>query len=233
VPIVITSLGARPDVYEAVHSYGGVVLHDVTTDTFARKAVDKGADGLIAVAAGAGGHAGTQSPMALVQEIRRWWDGPLVLSGAIATGRSVVAAKVLGADLASIGSAFIATTEANAADAYKAMIVESAAEDILYTSHFTGVYGNYLKPSIVRAGLDPDSLAQADPTKMDFSSAKAWKDIWGCGQGIGAVREICPAGDVVHRLCREYDAALAELAASNPSRPQASEVRNPQHHDPQ
>jgi nitronate monooxygenase len=215
VPVVITSLGVRPDVYDAVHSYGGIVLHDVTTDTFARKAVDKGADGLVAVAAGAGGHAGTQSPMALVQEIRRWWDGPLALSGAIATGRSVLAARILGADFAYIGSAFIATTEACAGDAYKAMVVESDAEDILYTSHFTGVHGNYLKPSIVRAGLDPDSLAEADAARMDFSSAKAWKDIWGCGQGIGAVREICPAGDVVNRLCREYDAALAEMAALN------------------
>jgi nitronate monooxygenase len=217
VPIGITSLGARSDVYDAVHAYGGVVLHDVTTDSFARKAVDKGADGLIAVAAGAGGHAGTQSPMALLQEIRQWWDGPLALSGAIATGRSVLAARVMGADFAYIGSAFIATREANAADAYKAMIVESGAEDIVYTSHFTGVPGNYLKPSIIRAGLDPAALADADPTQMDFSSAKAWKDIWGCGQGIGAVREIYPARDVVDRLCREYDAALAELAALNPS----------------
>lgn len=221
VPIVITSLGARSDVYEAVHAYGGIVLHDVTTNAFARKAVDKGADGLIAVAAGAGGHAGTQSPLALVQEIRQWWDGPLALSGAIATGRSVLAAQVMGADFAYIGSAFIATREANAAEAYKAMIVESGAEDILYSSHFTGVHGNYLKPSIVRAGLNPDTLAdvEADPGKMEFSSAKAWKDIWGCGQGIGAIREICPAGEVVDRLCREYDAALAELAVLSPSRP--------------
>jgi nitronate monooxygenase len=218
VPIVITSLGARSDVYEAVHSYGGMVLHDVISNTFAHKAVAKGADGLIAVAAGAGGHAGMQSPMALLQEIRQWWAGPLVLSGAIATGRSVLAARVMGADLAYIGSAFIATREANAADAYKAMIVASGAEDIVYTSHFTGVHGNYLKPSIVRAGLDPLALAEADPKVMDFSSAKAWKDIWGCGQGIGAIREVAAAGDVIHRLCREYDAALEELVALPSSR---------------
>lgn len=212
VPIVITSLGARPDVYEAVHSYGGIVLHDVINNSFARKAVEKGADGLIAVAAGAGGHAGTQSPMALIQEIRQWWDGPLVLSGAIATGRAVLAAQAMGADLAYIGSAFIATDEANAAPDYKAMVVRSGAEDIVYTSSFTGVHGNYLKPSIIRAGLDPAALEAADPSKMDFSQTKAWKDVWGAGQGIGAVTEVVPAAALVERLCREYEDALREFA---------------------
>ncbi|HEY0836096.1 MAG TPA: nitronate monooxygenase family protein [Azospirillum sp.] len=212
VPVIITSLGARPDVYEAVHAYGGIVLHDVINNTFARKAIDKGADGLIAVAAGAGGHAGTLSPMALVQEIRQWWNGPLALAGSIATGRAVLAAQVMGADLAYIGSAFIATHEANAADAYKAMIVESGAEDIVYTNWFTGVHGNYLKPSIRRSGLDPDALEVADPSRMDFSKARAWKDIWGSGQGIGAVRAVRPAAAVVDQLCREYDEALEACA---------------------
>jgi len=212
VPIVITSLGARPDVYEAVHSYGGIVLHDIINNTFARKAIEKGADGLIAVAAGAGGHAGTISPMALIQEIRAWWDGPLALSGAIATGRAILAAQVMGADLAYIGSAFIATEEANAPETYKSMIVDSGAEDIVYTNLFTGVHGNYLKPSIARAGLDPNALEVSDPSKMDFSKAKTWKDIWGAGQGIGAVREVRPAAAVVDQLCREYDAALEECA---------------------
>jgi nitronate monooxygenase len=217
VPIVITSLGAREDVNQAVHSYGGIVLHDVINDRFAHKAIEKGADGLIAVAAGAGGHAGTLSPFALVQEIRAWWSGPLVLSGAISTGRALLAAQAMGADLGYIGSAFIATHEANADEAYKRMIVESRADDIVYTNFFTGVHGNYLKPSIRRAGLDPDQLPSADPTKMDFSSgsskAKVWRDIWGSGQGIGAIDAIVSAEERIARLKREYDMAIAELAA--------------------
>ena len=208
VPIVITSLGARPELNEAVHSYGGLVLHDVIDDRFARKAIEKGADGLVAVASGAGGHAGTLSPFALVQEIRAWFDGPLALSGAIATGGAVLAAQAMGADFGYIGSAFIATSEANAVDDYKRMIVDSAAADVTYTNLFTGVHGNYLRPSIVAAGLDPDSLPVSDPSTMDFGSgkakAKAWKDIWGCGQGIGAVREIMPTAELVARLQREY-----------------------------
>lgn len=221
VPIVVTSLGARQDVYEAVHGYGGIVLHDVVNDVFARKAVEKGADGLIAVAAGAGGHAGTISPFALVQEIRRWWNGPLALAGCMATGRAVLAAQAMGADLAYMGSAFIATTEANAHEDYKAMIVDSSADDVLYTSHFTGVAGNYLKPSIRRAGLNPDDLGEGKSAGMDFSDgsdAKAWRDVWGCGQGIGAVRAVEPAAAVVDRLAREYDAALDELAAVRAAR---------------
>ena len=214
VPIMITSLGAREDVYQAAHSYGGVVLHDVITDAFARKAIEKGADGLIAVAAGAGGHAGTISPFALVQEIRAWFDGPLALSGAIATGGAVLAAQAMGADFAYIGSAFIATDEANAAADYKQAIVNSAASDIVYTNLITGVHGNYLKPSLRAAGLDPDNLPDSDPSKMDFSgsAAKAWKDIWGSGQGIGAVRAVVPAAELVARLAREYGAARARLA---------------------
>ncbi len=215
VPIIITSLGARPEVNAAAHSYGGIVLHDVITNAFARKAIEKGADGLIAVAAGAGGHAGVISPFALIQEIRSWWDGPLVLSGAIATGRAVLAAQAMGADLAYIGSAFIATDEANAQPGYKEMIVQSAAHDIVYTNLITGVHGNYLKPSLVKAGLDPDHLPQSDASKMNFSegSTKAWKDIWGAGQGIGAVHEVVPAADLVARLSREYHAARKMLAA--------------------
>jgi nitronate monooxygenase len=216
VPIVITSLGARPEVNEAVHGYGGIVLHDVISDRFARKAVEKGADGLIAVAAGAGGHAGVQSPFALIQEIREWFDGPLLLSGSIASGAAVLGALAIGADLAYIGSAFIATQEAQAAEGYKQMIVDSRAEDIVYTSLFTGVHGNYLKPSIRAAGLDPDNLPASDPSKMNFASdrpAKAWKDIWGCGQGISAVRSVPPAGELVERLIREYQAARASLIA--------------------
>ncbi len=215
VPIVITSLGAREDVYEAVHGYGGIVFHDVIDDFFARKAVAKGADGLVAVAAGAGGHAGTISPFALVQEIRQWFDGPLALSGAIATGGAVAAARAMGADLGYIGSAFVATQEANADEAYKQMIVDSKASDIVYSNLFTGVHGNYLKPSIAAAGLDPDHLATSDPSKMNFdpSSTKAWRDIWGCGQGIGAVDAVLPAGALVSRLVREYEAALRRLAA--------------------
>jgi nitronate monooxygenase len=224
VPIVITSLGAREEVNRAVHGYGGIVLHDVINDTFAHKAVDKGADGLIAVAAGAGGHAGTISPFALIEEIRAWWPGPLVLSGAIATGRGVLAAQALGADLAYVGSAFIATLESNAAPAYKEMIVASGAADIVYTNFFSGVHGNYLKPSIARAGLDPNALPLSDPGKMSFadgsSKAKAWRDIWGAGQGIGAVKAIVSAAELVARLQREYEAARAGLL-DTPMRPMA------------
>ncbi|MFZ9678841.1 MAG: NAD(P)H-dependent flavin oxidoreductase [Quisquiliibacterium sp.] len=215
VPIVITSLGARTDVNDAVHSYGGIVLHDIINDRFARKAIEKGADGLIAVAAGAGGHAGMQSPIALIQEIREWFDGPLLLSGAIATGRGVLAAQAMGADLAYIGSAFIATREANAAEAYKQMIVDSGAQDIIYTNLFTGVHGNYLKPSVVGAGLDPENLPQSDASKMNFGSnrekPKAWKEIWGCGQGIGAVKSVVGAGELVARLRGEYQQARQAL----------------------
>jgi len=214
VPIVITSLGAREDVNAAVHSYGGLVFHDVTNIVHAKKALEKGADGLIAVAAGAGGHAGAISPFALVQEIRTFWDGPLALSGAIATGRAIHAAQVLGADLAYMGSAFIATEEANAPDEYKAMIVESAAADIIYTNLFTGVLGNYLRPSIARAGLDPDNLPESDPSRMNFGSsgAKAWRDVWGSGQGIGAVREVVPAAERIAQLRTEYVTSLRQSA---------------------
>lgn len=218
VPIVITSLGARPDVNDAIHSYGGIVLHDIINVTFAKKALDKGADGLIAVCAGAGGHAGGLSPFALIAEIREFFDGPLLVSGAIATGKGVLAAQAMGADLAYMGSAFIATTEANAPDAYKQMIVDSAAGDVIYTNLFTGVHGNYLKGSITKAGLDPDNLPQSDPSKMSFgggegSKAKAWKDIWGAGQGVGGVHEIVPTADLIARLKREYDAAKRGLCA--------------------
>lgn len=215
VPLVITSLGAREDVYAAVHSYGGVVLHDVINLVHAKKALDKGADGLIAVAAGAGGHAGTLSPFALVQEIRAFFDGPLALSGAIANGRSILAAQALGADLAYVGSAFIATREAHAAEEYKQAVVQAAAGDIVYTNLFTGVHGNYLKSSIVRAGLDPDHLPQSDPSKMNFgggTAAKAWKDIWGCGQGIGVLHDVPTAGELVDRFEREYLAAKRSLS---------------------
>jgi len=217
VPIVITSLGARSDVFEAVHGWGGVVLHDIINNTFAHKAVDKGADGLIAVAAGAGGHAGVKSPFALVQEIREWFDGPLALSGAIATGDAVLAALAAGADFAYIGSAFIATTEARASEAYKQCIVDSNSDDIVYTSLFTGVPGNYLKPSIRNAGMDPDHLPESDPSKMDFGggegSKKAWKDIWGCGQGIGAVRAVVPVAERVAQWRAEMVAGCQRLAA--------------------
>ena len=217
VPVVITSLGAREDVNNAVHGWGGIVLHDVISNFFARKAVEKGADGLIPVAAGAGGHAGRLSPFAMIQELREWFDGPIALSGSIANGGAILAAQAMGADLAYIGSAFIATREANAMQGYKDMIVERGGEDIVYTNLFTGVHGNYLRPSIERAGLDPDNLPQADPSKMNFASggnqgAKAWKDIWGCGQGIGAVKEILSAGELVARLAAEYEAAKASLA---------------------
>jgi nitronate monooxygenase len=217
VPIVITSLGARPEVNQAVHGWGGIVLHDIINNAFAHKAVEKGADGLIAVAAGAGGHAGTKSPFALVQEIRDWFDGPLALSGAIATGGGVLAAQAMGADLAYIGSAFIATDEARASEGYKQAIVAGTSDDIVYSSLFTGVHGNYLKPSIRAAGLDPDRLPESDPSQMNFgggegSKSKAWKDIWGCGQGIGAVKAVVPAGALVDRLDAEYRAARARLA---------------------
>jgi nitronate monooxygenase len=216
VPIVITSLGAREDVNRAVHSYGGIVLHDVINQTHARKAVDRGADGLILVAAGAGGHAGTLSPFAFIEETRQWFDGPIVLSGSIASGSAILAAQAAGADLAYIGSAFIATEEANASLSYKEAIVEGTAADIVYTNLFTGVHGNYLRQSIVAAGLDPDSLPQSDPTKMNFASGqsrpKAWRDIWGSGQGIGAVKQVVPAAALIERLAREYADAKARLA---------------------
>ena len=217
VPIVITSLGAREDVNQAVHGWGGVVLHDIINNTFARKAIEKGADGLIAVAAGAGGHAGTKSPFALIQEIRQWFDGSLALSGSIATGGAVLAAQAMGADFAYIGSLFIATHEARASDAYKQCIVECNSDDIVYTNLFTGVHGNYLKPSIRAAGLDPDHLPESDPSQMNFASAgaKAWKDIWGCGQGIGVVDAVRPAAEVVARLKQEYDEARARLCAGS------------------
>lgn len=218
VPIWITSLGARPEVNEAAHDCGAIALHDVINNRFARKAIEKGADGLIAVAAGAGGHAGPQSPFALVQEIRQWFDGPLLLSGAIATGRAVLAAQVMGADLAYIGSPFIASTESRAVPDYKQMIVDCGAEDIVNSASFTGIAGNYLAPSIRNAGLDPTAL-DGDPTHMDFgaddaasSRPKAWSQIWGAGQGIGAVREIRPAGAIVDQLAREYAEARARLA---------------------
>ena len=218
VPVIITSLGAREDVNAALHSYGGVVMHDVINDRFARKAVEKGADGLIPVAAGAGGHAGHLSPFALIQEIRAWFDGPIALSGSIANGAAILAAQAMGADLAYIGSAFIATKEANAGQGYKDMIVSSSGDDIVYSNLFTGVHGNYLLPSIIAAGLDPDNLPESDPSKMNFGSggntkAKAWKDIWGCGQGIGALHDIPSAGDLVDRFAAEYEAAKADLAA--------------------
>ena len=216
VPMVITSLGARTDVFEAIHSYGGIVFHDVIDNGFAKKAVEKGADALVAVASGAGGHAGTLSPFALIQEIRSWWDGPLALSGSIATGDAILAAQAMGADLAYMGSAFIATEEANADPAYKQMIVDSSGEDIVYSNLFTGIHGNYLKPSILLAGLDPDNLPESDPPKMNFAdlsdSKKAWRDIWGCGQGIGAVDAVVPAAKLVEKLAAQYTAAKARIA---------------------
>jgi len=228
VPIVITSLGARPELNDAVHSYGGLVLHDVINDRFAHKAIEKGADGLIAVAAGAGGpagtlggapaagaHAGTLSPFALIQEIRAWFDGPVALSGAIATGSAILAAQAAGADMAYIGSAFIATEEANAADAYKNALLEGNADSIVYTNLISGVHGNYLKSSLAAAGLDPDNLPQSDPSKMDFGPdrKRAWKDIWGSGQGIGALDRVLPAAALVERLGAEYTAARARIAS--------------------
>ena len=214
VPIVITSLGAREDVNQAVHHWGGVVLHDIINNKFARKAIEKGADGLVAVAAGAGGHAGVKSPFALVQEIRQWFDGPIALSGAIASGDAVLAAQAMGADFGYIGSAFIATHEARASDAYKQAIVDGNSDDIVYSNLFTGVHGNYLAPSIRAAGMDPDKLPESDPSKMNFGgdAKRAWKDIWGCGQGIGAVQEITSAAALVERLRKEYMAARARLS---------------------
>ncbi len=215
VPIWITSLGARVEVNDAAHSCGGITLHDIINNRFAKKAIEKGADGLIAVAAGAGGHAGAQSPLALISEIREWFDGPLALSGAIANGPSILAAEAMGADLAYIGSPFIATDEANAVPEYKNMIVSSGAEDIVYSNLFTGVHGNYLKPSIARAGMDPDNLETSDPTKMNFGGdrekPKSWKEIWGSGQGIGAIKEVVPAAALVDRLATEYAAARERL----------------------
>ena len=214
VPIIITSLGAREEINEAAHSYGGVVLHDVINNKHAHKAIEKGADGLIAVAAGAGGHAGEKSPFALIQEIRQWFDGPLALSGSIASGGAVLAAQAMGADFAYIGSAFIATEEARAAQEYKECIVSSTSDDIVYSNLFTGVHGNYRAPSIVNAGMDPHNLPESDPSKMNFGGdkSKAWKDIWGCGQGIGAIDKIQSAGDFVAQLKREYATAKARLA---------------------
>ncbi|MGW5573984.1 NAD(P)H-dependent flavin oxidoreductase [Nocardia thailandica] len=219
VPIVISSLGAREEINDAVHSYGGIVFHDVIDNRFARKAIEKGADGLIAVAAGAGGHAGTQSPFALVQEIRTWFDGPLLLSGSIAHGRSILAAQAAGADLAYIGSAFLSTTEANVVPDYRRMIVDSGAADIVYSNLFTGVHGNYLRGSIIAAGLDPDNLPVSDPSAMNFGSggnteAKAWKDVWGAGQGIGAVTAEQSTAELVASLSAQYDRAYADLNAA-------------------
>lgn len=219
VPIVITSLGAREDINQAAHSYGGVVMHDVINNKFAKKAIEKGADGLVAVAAGAGGHAGDKSPFALIQEIREWFDGPLALSGSIANGSAILAAQAMGADFAYIGSPFIATAEANAADDYKQAIVDGTSDDIVYSSFFTGVKGNYLAPSIKAAGLDPNNLPEGDISSMNFGAgeekeaeqAKAWRDIWGCGQGIAAVKDVTPVAEMVARLQREYQAAKARL----------------------
>ena len=219
VPITITSLGARADVNQAVHSWGGIVLHDVINNVFAHKAIEKGADGLIPVAAGAGGHASVKSPFAMVQEIRDWFGGPLALSGSISSGGAILAALAMGADFAYIGSAFIATDEARAADGYKKMITESNSDDIVYSNFYTGIHGNYLKGSIRNAGMDPDKLPESDPSKMNFATsdganaAKAWKDIWGCGQGIGAIREVVPAGDLVARFKREFAEARARISA--------------------
>jgi nitronate monooxygenase len=217
VPLVITSLGAREDVNQAVHSWGGIVMHDVINNVFAHKAIEKGADGLIPVAAGAGGHASVKSPFAMVQEIREWFDGPLALSGSIASGGAILAAQAMGADFAYIGSAFIATHEARASDDYKTMVTQSNSDDIVYSNFYTGVHGNYLKGSIKNAGMDPDALPNGDPTQMNFSSgegersAKAWKDIWGCGQGIGAIRDVVPVAELVARWRNEYRVAQARL----------------------
>jgi nitronate monooxygenase len=215
VPIIITSLGAREDVNQAAHSYGGIVLHDIINNKFAKKAIEKGADGLIAVASGAGGHAGVKSPFALIQEIREWFDGPVALSGSIATGGAVLAAQAMGADFAYIGSAFIATDEARATEDYKQAVVDSTSDDIVLSNLFTGVHGNYLAPSIRNAGLDPENLPESDPSKMNFGgdAKKAWKDIWGCGQGIGAVKAVVPTAELVARLKREYQEAKSRITA--------------------
>ncbi len=214
VPIIITSLGAREEINQAAHSYGGVVLHDIINNKFAHKAIEKGADGLVAVAAGAGGHAGVKSPFALIQEIRQWFDGPLALSGSIASGQAILAALAMGADFAYIGSAFIATDEARAAEEYKQCIVDSNSDDIVYSNLFTGVHGNYLAPSIRNAGMDPEHLPESDPSKMDFGGekTKAWKDIWGCGQGIGAITKVQSTADLVAQFKREFAEAKARLA---------------------
>ena len=214
VPIIITSLGAREEINQAAHSYGGVVLHDIINNKFAHKAIEKGADGLVAVAAGAGGHAGVKSPFALVQEIRQWFDGPLALSGSIASGSAILASLAMGADFAYIGSAFIATDEARAAEEYKQCIVDSNSDDIIYSNLFTGVHGNYLAPSVRNAGMDPDNLPESDPSKMDFGGdkSKAWKDIWGCGQGIGAIHKVQSTADLVAQFKREFADAKARLA---------------------
>ena len=216
VPVIITSLGAREEINQAAHSYGGVVLHDIINNKFAHKAIEKGADGLVAVAAGAGGHAGVKSPFALVQEIRQWFDGPLALSGSIANGRAILAALAMGADFAYMGSAFIATEEARASDEYKQCIVNSNSDDIIYSNLFTGVHGNYLAPSIRNAGMDPEHLPESDPSKMDFGGdkSKAWKDIWGCGQGIGVIDKVQSTADLIAQLKREFQAAKAELLAA-------------------
>ena len=213
VPVIITSLGAREEINQAAHSYGGVVLHDIINNAFAHKAIEKGADGLIAVAAGAGGHAGVKSPFALIQEIREWFDGPVALSGAIAHGGAILAAQAMGADFAYIGSAFIATEEARASEAYKQCVVDSNSDDIVYSNLFTGVHGNYLKPSIRNAGMDPDNLPESDPSKMNFGgdSTKAWKDIWGCGQGIAPIKSVLPTAELIARFKREYAEARARL----------------------
>ncbi|MEY2861633.1 MAG: hypothetical protein RL392_2091 [Pseudomonadota bacterium] len=215
VPIIITSLGAREEINAAAHSYGGVVLHDVINNKHAHKAIEKGADGLIAVAAGAGGHAGVKSPFALIQEIRQWFDGPVALSGSIANGGAILAAQAMGADFAYIGSAFIATEEARAVDAYKQAIVDNNSDEVVYSNLFTGVHGNYLAPSIRAAGLDPANLPESDPSKMNFggNSAKAWKEIWGCGQGIGAITKVQSTADFVAQLKREYAEARAKVVA--------------------
>ena len=214
VPIIITSLGARTDVNDAVHAWGGVVMHDIINNKFAKKAIEKGADGLVAVAAGAGGHAGVKSPFALIQEIRQWFDGPVALSGSIASGGAVLAAQAMGADFAYIGSAFIATDEARAVEGYKQAIVEGSSDEIVYSNLFTGVHGNYLAPSIRAAGLDPDNLPESDPSKMNFGgdAKKAWKDIWGCGQGIGAIDKVLPTRELIERLKSEYARARSRLA---------------------
>ncbi len=217
VPIIISSLGAREEIFDTAHSYGGIVLHDIINNTFAQKAIEKGADGLIAVAAGAGGHAGMKSPFALIQEIREWFDGPLALSGSIATGSAILAAQAMGADFAYIGSPFIATHEARASEAYKQAIVDSTSDDIVYSNLFTGVHGNYLKPSIQAAGLDPDNLPESDPSKMNFGdrTVKAWKDIWGSGQGIGAIKEVSSTAEYVDKLYKEYVEARDRLISSS------------------
>ena len=218
VPLIINSLGARAEVYDAIHSYGGYGIHDVINQTFAHKAIEKGADGLVLVASGAGGHAGSLSPFGFLQETREWFGGPIALSGAIAHGRSILAAEAMGADFAYIGSAFIATEEARAVEDYKAMITRHGAEDIVYTNLITGVHGNYLKPSISAAGMDPDKLETSDASAMNFGSGrtKKWKDIWGSGQGIGAVKRVVPVAGLVDRLAGEYDAARARLGGHSP-----------------